>query len=141
MNIQRLGVAVGVINGQLYAVGGSNGTCPLNTVERFLLLPPSLPFSPFTKANESLFCVCRYDPRENKWTYIAPMQVKRKHLGVAVSNGCLYSVGGRDESYELSSVERYGKFKRLFVSLLFPDLFLIYNSYNLPLPRSPPRPL
>ena len=34
MNTQRLGVAVGVVNGYLYAVGGSNGTCPLNSVER-----------------------------------------------------------------------------------------------------------
>ncbi len=42
------------------------------------------------------------------------MQVKRKHLGVAVNGESLYAVGGRDESYELSSVER---------------LIQLYNSY------------
>lgn len=38
MNTQRLGVAVGVVDGQLYAVGGSDGTCPVNTVERYYIL-------------------------------------------------------------------------------------------------------
>ena len=31
---RRLGVAVSVIGGRLYAVGGSDGVRPLNTVER-----------------------------------------------------------------------------------------------------------
>ena len=35
------------------------------------------------------------------------MQIKRKHLGVAVMDDILYAVGGRDEKFELSSVERY----------------------------------
>ena len=34
------------------------------------------------------------------------MQVKRKHLGVAVIDNALYAVGGRDDNFELSSVER-----------------------------------
>ena len=48
----------------------------------------------------------RYDPRVNRWSYVAPMTVKRKHLGVAVVDNSLYAVGGRDDNYELSSVER-----------------------------------
>ena len=31
MNTRRLGVGVAVVNGFLYAVGGSDGTTPLNT--------------------------------------------------------------------------------------------------------------
>ena len=31
MNTRRLGVAVAVLGGYLYAVGGSDGQCPLNT--------------------------------------------------------------------------------------------------------------
>lgn len=56
MTTRRLGVAVAVLGGQLYAVGGSDGQAPLNTVER-------------------------YDPRANKWTPVAPMSTRRKHLG------------------------------------------------------------
>ena len=34
MNARRLGVAVAVLNNQLYVVGGSDETTPLNSVER-----------------------------------------------------------------------------------------------------------
>ena len=37
MNTQRLGVAIGVLDGCLYAVGGSNGLVPLSSVERLVL--------------------------------------------------------------------------------------------------------
>ena len=49
----------------------------------------------------------RYDPRTNRWTPVAPMGTRRKHLGVAVFNGMIYAVGGRDDATELSSAERY----------------------------------
>jgi kelch-like protein 20 len=35
------------------------------------------------------------------------MFTRRKHLGTAVYNGCLYAVGGRDDASELSSAEMY----------------------------------
>lgn len=81
MTTRRLGVAVAVLGGQLYAVGGSDGQAPLNTVER-------------------------YDPRSNKWAPVAPMSTRRKHLGCAVYDGQIYAVGGRDDCTELSSAER-----------------------------------
>ncbi len=49
----------------------------------------------------------RYDPRQNKWTSMAPMSTRRKHLGCAVFNNMIYAVGGRDDCMELSSAERY----------------------------------
>lgn len=39
MMTRRLGVAVAVLNGYLYAIGGSDGQCPLNTVERYIVTP------------------------------------------------------------------------------------------------------
>lgn len=35
------------------------------------------------------------------------MGTRRKHLGVAVYNNMIYAVGGRDDTTELSSTERY----------------------------------
>lgn len=35
MTTRRLGVAVAVLGGHLYAIGGSDGQSPLNTVERY----------------------------------------------------------------------------------------------------------
>ena len=66
MMTRRLGVAVAVLNGYLYAIGGSDGQCPLNTVER-------------------------YDPRKNQWAPMAPMSTRRKHLGCAVFNNMIYA--------------------------------------------------
>lgn len=82
MMTRRLGVAVAVLSGYLYAIGGSDGQCPLNSVER-------------------------YDPQKNTWTAMAPMSTRRKHLGCAVYNNMIYAVGGRDDCTELSSAERY----------------------------------
>lgn len=57
--------------------------------------------------NDFFFPVERYDPRQNKWTSMAPMSTRRKHLGCAVFNNMIYAVGGRDDCMELSSAERY----------------------------------
>lgn len=43
----------------------------------------------------------------NKWIMVKSMATRRKHLGTAVYNGCLYAVGGRDDACELSSAEKY----------------------------------
>lgn len=49
----------------------------------------------------------RYNPQENRWHTVSPMGTRRKHLGCAVYQDMIYSVGGRDDTTELSSAERY----------------------------------
>ena len=61
----------------------------------------------FDPINLLFHSVERYDPRQNKWTLVAPMSTRRKHLGCAVYNNWIYAVGGRDDATELSSAERY----------------------------------
>ena len=113
MNTRRLGVAVAVLGGYLYAVGGSDGQMPLNTGTHGRFLFSARLFYRRIKSN-SVFCLSvfvwtveRYDPRQNKWTLVAPMSTRRKHLGCAVYNNWIYAVGGRDDATELSSAERY----------------------------------
>ena len=48
----------------------------------------------------------RYDPNVNQWISVSPMLTRRKHLGVAVVDDFIFSVGGRDEHSELNTVER-----------------------------------
>lgn len=55
-----------VLDGYLYAIGGSDGTSPLASVERF-------------------------DPNTNQWMSVRPMGTKRKHLGAAVYQGYIYA--------------------------------------------------
>ncbi|XP_070768125.1 kelch-like protein 32 isoform X5 [Enoplosus armatus] len=51
---------------------------------------------------------CRYDPRGNCWTEIAPMKACREHFVLGALGQYLYAVGGRNELRQvLPSVERY----------------------------------
>ncbi|PIO65585.1 kelch repeat protein [Teladorsagia circumcincta] len=83
MREARDGVAVSVLNGCLYALGGRDEGLEWNSV-------------------------VRYDPREGKWEYIHPMLTVRYFLGSAVIDDYIYAVGGLDESGStLSSAEKY----------------------------------
>uniref|UniRef100_A0A3B4B2J2 Kelch-like protein 20 n=1 Tax=Periophthalmus magnuspinnatus TaxID=409849 RepID=A0A3B4B2J2_9GOBI len=92
MSTRRLGVAVAVLGGFLYAVGGSDGTSPCYFIVTSTCFYGTLE---------------RYNPQENRWHTVSPMGTRRKHLGCAVYQDMIYSVGGRDDTTELSSAERY----------------------------------
>ncbi len=85
----RGSLGAGVIDGQLYVVGGSlhdlSGPATTDLV--------------------------RYDPAAGHWEPLAPMPTAREHLGVGVASGLLVAVGGRDGSHEspemLSATEIY----------------------------------
>ena len=80
---ERDDLAVAVLDGKLYAVGGFNdGDGWLSSVEQ-------------------------YDPATNAWEAVAPMATARSRHAVAVLDGKLYAVGGYNEDGDLSSVERY----------------------------------
>lgn len=51
------------------------------------------------------FSIEKYDIRINKWSHVANMNVKRLQFGVAVVEGKLYVVGGRDGLKTLNTVE------------------------------------
>ncbi|KAM8974356.1 kelch-like ECH-associated protein 1 [Pelodytes ibericus] len=82
MSVPRNRVGAGVIDGQIYAVGGSHGCLHHNSVER-------------------------YDPEKDEWQLVAPMKTRRIGVGVAVLNRLLYAVGGFDGTNRLNSAECY----------------------------------
>lgn len=82
LNTPRNRVGVGVIDGSIYAVGGSHASTHHNSVER-------------------------YDPETNRWTFVAPMSVARLGAGVVACGGSLYVVGGFDGDNRWNTVERY----------------------------------
>lgn len=63
----------------------------------------------------NLLNLFRYDPRTDKWYMVRQMSARRKHLGTAVYNGFLYAVGGRAESCELNSAEKYDPVKNEWI--------------------------
>ncbi|KAM3962904.1 kelch like ECH associated protein 1 [Aphomia sociella] len=129
MSTPRHRVGVAVMDGLLYAVGGSSGSEYHKTVEcydperdmwttvasmrsarlgvgvavvnRLLYAVGGLDRSRRTSTVEC------YHPENNCWTEVAPMQVARSGAGVAALNQYIYVVGGYDGASQLSSVERY----------------------------------
>lgn len=48
-----------------------------------------------------------YDPRADKWTRMAPMNIARAAQGCCVINNILYVVGGDSHLGNLALIERY----------------------------------
>ena len=55
------------------------------------------------------FCssVERFNPKHNKWEFVAPMNHPRDGLCVAADDDYLYAISGYDGDNYLNSVERY----------------------------------
>jgi energy-converting hydrogenase Eha subunit A len=125
-------LGVGVVNGELYAVGGDVGNNVLATVEAYDPVRNSwttrapLPIArdrlgvgsvngvlyavggnPGPGAGTNATTVEAYDPATNSWTTRASMPTQRIGLGVGVVNGVLYAVGGANGSGNLVTVEAY----------------------------------
>lgn len=75
-------IALAVLEGWLYALGGSHGASALKTAER-------------------------YDPVQNSWTHVQQMRFPRSHFGVATHGGKVYAVGGYCGISEIEHCEAY----------------------------------
>ena len=65
----RSGLGVAIVNGKIYAIGGSGSNGFLSTNEE-------------------------YDPATNNWTFKAPMPTARSSFGIAVYQNEIYCIGG-----------------------------------------------
>ncbi|KAL4007200.1 hypothetical protein ACER0C_001052 [Sarotherodon galilaeus] len=81
----RFGHEVAVLKGRLYVFGGKK----------------------YYGIDDTLNNVCRYDPCENSWEYLAEMQEKRSSFSVVVLNEKIYAIGGHGDTDPIDSVERY----------------------------------
>jgi len=122
MPTPRSGLAVGVVNGVLYAIGGETSGTQLATVEAYTpatntwTTKAPMPIAGSCLAagvvNNIIYVVGlgsvleAYDPSSNTWTTKAPMPTARSCSAVGVVNGILYVVGGTSGS-NLGTVEAY----------------------------------
>ncbi|XP_072940971.1 kelch-like ECH-associated protein 1B isoform X2 [Epargyreus clarus] len=129
MSTPRHRVGVAVMDGLLYAVGGSAGSEYHKSVECY---DPEKDAWTYAAAmgsarlgvgvavvNRLLYAVGGFDgarrintvecyhPENNRWSEVAPMHVARSGAGVAALNQYIYVVGGYDGAQQLASVERY----------------------------------
>ena len=79
----RSDLAVGVLNGLLFAVGGLDAQ------------------------GNALAAVEAYDPATDTWTAKTPLPIPRAGLAVAAVNGALYAVGGRNSRGPVVAVVAY----------------------------------
>ncbi|XP_060874112.1 kelch-like protein 2 isoform X1 [Metopolophium dirhodum] len=131
MLVDRSRLGVGLLNNNIYAVGGENGSICLNSVEVFNvnlekwqmvssmankrcnvgvgilnnLLYAVGGFDTSTK--EHLNSVECYDPSLDTWKLVAPMLHRRSNPGIAVIDGVMYAVGGKQGTGYCISVEAY----------------------------------
>jgi N-acetylneuraminic acid mutarotase len=119
-------LAVGVVNGILYAVGGISSLCagPCSAVEAYnpstntwtTKAPMPTPRAGLVVGvvNGILYAVSdivmAYNPLTNTWTTKAPIPTPRAGLAVGVVNGILYAVGGLSyacDGTQCGTVEAY----------------------------------
>ncbi|XP_029345742.1 kelch-like protein 2 [Acyrthosiphon pisum] len=93
MLVERQFLGVGVINNNIYAVGGYNQS---------------------RHAVDTVEC---YNPSMDMWSPVANLRVCRFCACVEVLNGVLYAVGGHDGSDHLSSVEAYTPSTEVWTSI------------------------
>ncbi|XP_068164742.1 kelch-like protein 9 [Antennarius striatus] len=81
----RFGHEVAVLKGQLYVFGGKK----------------------YYGTNDTLNSVYRYDPLQNIWESLAPMQERRCYFSVVVLDGKIYAIGGLCDPDYTETVEQY----------------------------------
>lgn len=89
---RRCRAGVVVLDGLVYAVGGFNGNQRIKTVDCF-------------------------DPQNNRWTTVAPMEARRATLGADVLERKIFAVGGFDGQIGLQSAEFYDPIKNCWQTI------------------------
>lgn len=115
MNISRCRGAVAVVNGCIYVAGGMMNHNSYHYTN--------------TTSNSMEF----YEPVDDKWVQLAPMNQPRNSFALIKSNGILYAIGGNAlaegyDPWKISwlKVNAHGSAKTLWISELIIDL----NSKN-----------
>jgi N-acetylneuraminic acid mutarotase len=125
----RYGFATGVVNGVLYAAGGSNNAATLASVEAYdaaantwtARAPMSVPrYAPASGTIDGIVYVAggfnagtvfssveAYDPATNTWSARAPMPTPRYGATAGVVGGILYVIGGFGNGVYQTTVEAY----------------------------------
>lgn len=124
--------ATGVVGGEVYVVGGRNGSTIYNdnqiynlATKKWITGGATLPASTYTAANavvnnilyviggtttgtNVIASVWAYNPKTNTWTGKAAMPTARAGAATTVENGLIYVIGGADASFNrLTTVESY----------------------------------
>ena len=130
MPCARRGMGVCVLNGLLYAIGGSDGLQALCMVECYdpntnvwtkkaglnenrssvaaaVVNDVAYAIGGYDGVMNCLSTVEKYDPETDTWSYVKEMNTPRSMVSVGVINSCIFVIGGYDGGSDLSSCEVY----------------------------------
>ncbi|XP_060856500.1 ring canal kelch homolog isoform X1 [Metopolophium dirhodum] len=129
MLVSRAYLGVGILDDNIYAVGGFNGFVPVNNAEVFDINIQKWKMIASMTTNRSLFgigvlngrlyavggfdgydslkSVESYEPSLDTWTPVGELSVCRDSFSIGVMDGVMYAIGGIDGSENLKSVEAY----------------------------------
>lgn len=134
MSTARFDFGCAVIGGKIYAIGGHNKSGNLSSAEAYdiksnkwtKLKPMAAPRSSLQTTvlngeiyaiggiktgdggiGESVATVEKYNPVENTWVTLKPMNMEREYHRLATINGKIYAIGGSPNSSVQSTVEVY----------------------------------
>jgi N-acetylneuraminic acid mutarotase len=108
MHVARSSMGVAVVNGKIYAIGGTAGNA-VSTNEEYnpttdtwtFKTPMPIPMSLFATAvyQNKIYCIGEgtnevYDPATDTWEMKTPMPTPRYELQANVANGKIYLIGG-----------------------------------------------
>lgn len=142
MSTRRSSVGVGVVNSDVYAVGGYDGSC------RECLSSLVHMFSICWKAKKKIVwnsylwfssttSVERYNPEKNTWSRIADMISRRSGAGVGVLENVLYAVGGHDGPLVRKSCEKYNSETNTWSTIGGEWIFYYFLLQSIPTLRKP----
>lgn len=78
--------------------------------------------------NSPLSSVERYDPRSNKWDYVAALTTPRGGVGIATVMGKIFAVGGHNGNAYLNTVEAFDPvLNRYFLCFLYALMRSCHN--------------
>ena len=89
MNTPRSRAAAGVIDGNIYVVGGANGYNCLTSVEWLEQKNFNSLYNFFLK----FIFFCSFNAQENFWQFVSPMSTPRIGLTCVVVNRLMYAIG------------------------------------------------
>ena len=129
MSVERTKLQTEIIDGNIYAIGGHNGSTYNSSVEVYdidtdtwtTLSSMSVERAYFqtktingkiyaiggNNSNGYLSSTEVYDPDTDTWTTLSSMSTARNKFQTEVIDGTIYAIGGYDGSNNLSSVESY----------------------------------
>jgi len=129
LSCQRQQLCVCELNGNIYAIAGTDGTTRMNSVEMYSFEKNTWTATPSLQVCRSgagavslrdvmyvlsgydgrvcLTSVERYDDEACRWDYVSPMHIGRSFPGVAGLGGRLFIVGGNDGTAFLNTCEVY----------------------------------